>query len=65
VLLGFWRGQRLVALEPRLRRGGKYEMATIALREGETIASTTVKLLTADAVELNVRVGDPTRVAKS
>ena len=65
VLLGFWRGQRLVALEPRLRRGGKYEMATIELREDETIAPATVKRLTADAVALNVRVGDPTRVAKS
>ena len=28
VLLGFWRGQRLRELEPRLRPGGKYEMAT-------------------------------------
>lgn len=65
VLLGFWRGQRLVAIEPRLRRGGKYEMATIELREDETIAPATVKRLTADAVALNVRVGDPTRVAKS
>lgn len=61
----FWRGQRLVALEPRLRRGGMYEMATIELREGETIAAATVKRLTADAVELNVQAGDPTRVAKS
>lgn len=32
VLLGFWRGQRLRAVEPRLRPGGKYEMATAELR---------------------------------
>src|SRR5512145_2060219 len=25
VLLGFWRGQRLLSVEPRLKPGGKYE----------------------------------------
>jgi hypothetical protein len=64
VLLGFWRGQRLGALEPRLRPGGKYEMATVELRDGDTIAPATVQRLTADAVQLNVQVGDPTRVAR-
>lgn len=64
VLLGFWRGQRLSAVEPRLRPGGKYEMATIELRDGETIPPATVRRLTADAVELNEQVGDPTRVAR-
>jgi hypothetical protein len=64
VLLGFWRGQRLGALEPRLRAGGKYEMATVELRDGETIAPETVQRLTADAVQLNVREGDPTHVAR-
>ena len=34
VLFGFWRGQRLTAIEPRLKPGGKYEMATLELREG-------------------------------
>jgi hypothetical protein len=33
--------------------------------EEETIAPATVKRLTADAAELNVRVGDPTRVAET
>jgi hypothetical protein len=65
VLLGFWRGQRLRTLEPRLRPGGKYEMASIELREGDTIRPATVKRLTASAVELNARVGDPTRDARS
>ena len=64
VLLGFWRGQRLCVLEPRLRPGGKYEMASIELRNGDTIAPATVQRLTADAVTLNVQVGDPTRVAR-
>ena len=63
VLLGFWRGQRLRALEPRLRPGGKYEMATVELREGDTITPATVKRLTAAAAALNEQLGDPTRVA--
>jgi hypothetical protein len=64
VLLGFWRGQRLRALEPRLRPGGKYEMATVELRDGETITPATVQRLTAAAAALNAQVGDPTRVAR-
>jgi hypothetical protein len=64
VLLGFWRGQRLGALEPRLRAGGKYEMASIELRGGETINPATVKRLTANAVEINEQLGDPTRAAR-
>jgi hypothetical protein len=64
VLLGFWRGQRLHALEPRLRPGGKYEMATIELRDGETLDPATVHRLTVDAVEFNQQLGDPTRAAR-
>jgi hypothetical protein len=64
VLLGFWRGKRLRALEPRLRPGGKYEMANIVLREGESVEPATVRRLTIDAVELNETVGDPTRDAR-
>jgi hypothetical protein len=32
VLFGLWRGQRRLGIEPRLRPGGKYEMATLELR---------------------------------
>src|SRR6187549_949022 len=64
VLFGFWRGQRLRAIEPRLRPGGKYEMATIELREGATIDAATVRRLTADAVRLNETLGDPTRLVR-
>jgi hypothetical protein len=64
VLLGFWRGQRLRALEPRLRPGGKYEMATVELREGMTITPATVRRLTAAATALNEQVGDPTGIAR-
>ena len=62
VLLGFWRGQRLREIEPRLRPGGKYEMATLELREGAAIAPETVRRLAAEAVELNAQLGDPTRI---
>lgn len=64
VLLGFWRGKRLVAVEPRLEPGGKYEMASVALRDGERVAPATVRRLAAEAAALNHRVGDPTRDAR-
>ena len=63
VLLGFWRGQRLRQIEPRLRPGGKYEMATLELRDGDTISTTTARRLVRRAVELNESIGDPTRIA--
>ena len=62
VLLGFWRGQRLRQIEPRLRPGGKYEMATLELRSGDRIAPATVRRLTAAAVELDTELGDPTKI---
>jgi hypothetical protein len=64
VLLGFWRGQRLREIEPRLRPGGKYEMATLELRSGDRIAPATVKRLTRTAVELDAGLGDPTLAAR-
>jgi len=63
VLFGFWRGQRLRNLEPALKPGGKYEMATLELREGMTIDPPTVRRLTRRAVELNKTLGDPTMAA--
>jgi hypothetical protein len=65
VLFGFWRGQRLVAREPRLRPSGKYEMATIVLDADTTIGPTTIRRLTRAAVALNRSLGDPTRAATS
>src|SRR5262245_35158161 len=46
VLFGFWRGQHLGEIEPRLKKGGKYEMATVEFREGMTIKPATVRRLT-------------------
>jgi hypothetical protein len=64
VLLGYWRGKRLRDIEPRLKPGGKYEMATMTLREGETVDPATLRRLTRDAVALNRRLGDPTLAAR-
>lgn len=64
VLLGFWRGQRLRTIEPRLKPGGKYEMATVELREGDAIARATVQQLVREAVALNARLGDPVQDAR-
>jgi hypothetical protein len=64
VLLGFWRGQRLIELEPRLRPSGKYEMATVEFREGVAVRPATVRRLAAQAIALNESLGNPTHVAK-
>ena len=64
VLFGFWRGQRLRDLEPRLKPGGQYEMATLGLMEGEAIDPEIVTALTRAAVDLNAELGDPTKAPK-
>jgi hypothetical protein len=60
VLLGFWRGQRLRGIEPRLKPGGKYEMATLELVERTPLDRSTVAELVEKAVALNASHGDPT-----
>ena len=65
VLLGYWRGQRLQTIEPRLESGGKYEMATAELREGDAIAPAVVRRLTREAVRLDGTLGDPTAVVST
>jgi hypothetical protein len=64
VLFGFWRGQRLQAIEPRLKAGGKYEMATLELRKGMTVSPTVARRLTKEAIKLNKSLGDPRQAAK-
>ena len=64
VLFGFWRGQYLQSIEPRLKPGGKYEMATLELHEGDSIDGKTIRQLTRKAVTLNKKLGDPTLAAK-
>ena len=62
VLFGFWRGQALRTIEPRLKPGGKYEMATIEIREGDTLSDGVVRRLVSQATALNLALGDPTRL---
>jgi len=64
VLFGFWRGQCLLEIEPRLKKGRKYEMATLEFREGTTIKPAIVRRLTKEAASLNQRLGDPTDAAR-
>ena len=64
VLLGFWRGKRLIELEPRLKPGGKYEMAAIEFRDGVRVRPATVRRLAAEAMALNDALGNPTHIAK-
>jgi hypothetical protein len=61
VLFGFWRGRRLRDIEPRLKPGGKYEMATLDLREGDGIDHATAIELTRAAVRLNAEHGPPSK----
>lgn len=65
VLFGFWRGKRLREIEPRLKAGGKYEMATVELREGATIPARIVAQLATEAANLDRLHGDPTAIAKA
>ena len=59
VLFGFWRGKRLREIAPRLKAGGKYELATWELREGDSIDSALVTTLVQAAVRLNDALGNP------
>jgi hypothetical protein len=59
VLFGFWRGRRLRDMAPALKPGGKYEMATIELREGSSFSAALATRLAREAVALNESLGDP------
>jgi len=62
VLFGFWRGKRLREIEERLKPGGNYEMATVALHENEEVSTSVVMRLTKAAVALNRTLGNPTDI---
>jgi len=59
-LTNFWRGKRLREIEPRLKPGGKYEMASLVLHEADAVDSRLARRLTEAAVALNDQLGDPT-----
>ncbi len=64
VLFGFWRGRRLTGIEPRLRPGGKYELATMAFVKDDTVDQSLAEALAREAVRLNAAVGDPTKTGE-
>lgn len=61
VLFGFFRGKRLTGIDERLKPGGKYELATMVLREGDTVSVARARKLVAAAIKLNRELGDPTK----
>ena len=61
VLFGFWRGKRLTGIEPRLKPGGKYELATMVFSEGDSVDMAMAETLARKAVRLNAEIGDPTK----
>lgn len=61
VLFGFWRGKRLREIEPRLKPGGKYELATMVYVEGDPVDAAVAERLAREAIRLNAEIGDPTR----
>ena len=62
VLFGFWRGKRLRDIEGRLKPGGKYEMATVELRQNEEVRANVVNRLVRAAVGFNKALGNPTDI---
>ncbi len=62
VLFGFWRGQRLREMDPLLKPGGKYEMATREFHEGDGVNAALSRRLAKEAVRLNKTLGDPTKL---
>jgi hypothetical protein len=65
VLFGFWRGKRLREIDARLRASGKYEMATMELREGDVVSVTVARRLSKEAIRLNNAFGDPTKILRA
>ena len=60
VLFGFWRGKRLLEIEPRMTGTGKYEMKTLDLREDTDIDPAVAEQLVREAIRLNHTIGNPT-----
>lgn len=59
VLFGFWRGKRMLDIEPRMKGGGKYEMLSLELREDTDIDPSVAERLVREAIRLNHIVGNP------
>jgi hypothetical protein len=60
VLLGFWRGKRLVDIDPRIKASGKYVLGNLVMVEATVVDSALVTRLAAAAAALNLEYGAPT-----
>jgi hypothetical protein len=60
VLLGFWRGKRLLHMDPQIKASGKYELANLVMVEETEVDPVLVTRLAAAAAALNLEYGDPT-----
>ncbi len=60
LLFGFWRGKRLLHIEPRMTGGGKYELRTLDLRPSTPLARSTALALVGAAARLDEELGDAT-----
>lgn len=59
LIVGLFRGKRMLEIEPALEPSGKYELASVVLRDGETIAGAVMERLAREAARLNDELGDP------
>jgi hypothetical protein len=57
VLLGFFRGKRLMHIEPRMTGGGKYELRSLQLLRDTPLARRTVLRLVLSAAALDAELG--------
>ena len=60
VLLGFWRGKRLRALDPRIKASGKYELGNLVVSQASKVTAEMIEALAAEAFRLNAELGNPT-----
>ena len=59
VLLGFWRGKRLLGIDPRIKASGKYELGNLVMTEATEVTAEQVAALAAEAFRLNAELGNP------
>lgn len=59
VLLGFWRGKRLRAIDARIKASGKYELGNLVMTEATGVTEQQVARLAAEAFRLNAELGNP------
>lgn len=63
--LAFWRGQEMLALEPRLQPSGSFVMAGIKIEGAGEVSTETVQSLVRAGIALNQEKGDPLAQARA